>query len=110
VHKKQILSTGLSIFILIFSLVLARWLEVNGLMEHISPTVINYVFAFALSGIIWCLLQMFWVRDNSASKDNSKDIKATENGDTDTIVKALSAMAILALIAYVFTRRKSKHE
>jgi hypothetical protein len=108
VHKRQILSTGLSIFILIFSFVLARWLEVNGLMEHISPTAINYVFAFALSGIIWCLLQMFWVRDNTASKDNGKTVKSIESDSSDTIVKALSVIAALALIVYVFTRRKSK--
>lgn len=78
-------------------------------MEHLSPTFINYAFAFFLSAAIWVILQMVYVRKDTTTV-NKEDMpsKAIKTSETNIAVKTLSIIAVLALIVYALTKRKGK--
>lgn len=88
----QFIHWASAIFMFFFALLLPYWLGVNFNMNNIPANVINLLFAFFLSGLIWLALQIFWFGkgERATSKSiahsvhiDSKDMSHIKFADMD---------------------------
>jgi len=90
--SSQFIHWASAILMFFFALLLPYWLGANFNMTNIPANVINLLFAFFLSGLIWLTLQIFWFGkdDRPASKStaysvhiDSKDMSHIKFADMD---------------------------
>jgi len=107
--RQQFFSVALSILGGIFSYLLPELLERIGLMENIPDSWIQYAFAFVVSAIIWCLLNMFWIKKEEVKLKDSPQLQNTiKNKKMGLIGFAIIIGLIIA--NYAFNRGKGNEK